>query len=1423
MRTEMEAEMKLVKLAICFILLFSWIGVASAIEELTFHRILYVNEWGGALDTEEKVKSIIDDAVYMNCDAVMLYVPSEYFEAAKNPAHSNWDSRVSWNMLETAIEYAHDNNMELHVWYHVNYASSYLRAEKRLWSTEYNFVYRVGAIHPYRMDLAFGELFNYEIENIEFIAEHYPELDGIHLEEPYYPYSQSYSTAMRDRIKSKYGYDPLYKPEADMIPIINEEMAQVINEFFTEARATTTNANPNLQLSANGLHRFSEHTGFDPSYMASNSLLDWYAAQIYRTNTYGSNGFEDCVEKLNEFVTEIPIVAISGITYSRIYPSTNPEFFEQVEKACGFGSDAVGIFAWHYRNELINGKTAMEGLHDIVPQSMEPPSTQTMNISHTPTLVIDGLKDDWAGMSGVSFNDDSGRSSADNTANVKAAWDDSYLYFSFEVADTNLQAVETVRDGALTHDDVVEIYIDTLNNDGSLMQTDDYHFLVNLNNAVADQKGTGSGMDAIWDCSIVSTVTIDGTVGDASDIDTGYFVELAIPWSDIGGTPLEGSVIGLDLAIGDQDSIADVYHYFDWSNLTSFAYPDGWGDAFLIDNTAPIFDPIGDKSVDIGSPLQFTITITATDPDNDPLTYSTGILPGGATFDPATRTFSWTPADGQAGLYTVHFEVTDSSLIDAEDITITVTEETEDLPPTASAGPDRTTNPGASITFDGSASIDDNGITSYVWDFDDSDRLQQDATGVEVTHTYDTAGTYTVTLTVTDTNSSTDSDTTIITVSEVNRAPVLNPIGNRSVYEDSLLQFTINATDPDGDSLSYSAVGLPTGAALNGTSGIFTWTPANGQASSYQVHFEVSDGSFIDTEDITITVNDITAEMSYIWVEAEDADEINPSVQPASDPSASNNTYIWIPEVEGFRGPGYAKYIIIIPTTGEYKICGRIIAETSSDNSFFVQVDDNAERLWTMPVANNWIWDEVNHWGNGTESNPEIDPVVFNLSAGEHILIIKHREDGAKLDRLLMTNNMTYIPQGDMSPLNHAPILYLIGNRFVNAGSPLQFTISATDPDSDPLTYSATGLPTGATFNSTTRTLSWTPGENQTGTYRVHFEVTDSYLNDSENIMIAVNEPKISPTPSVKPTMNISYTSSPVIDGLKDDWAVMSGVSFGDDSGRGSADNTVNVKAAWDDNYLYFSFEVADTNLQAVEVVRDGAISRDDAVEIYIDTLNDDGSLMQIDDYHFLVNLNNAVADQKGTGSVKDASWDCGIVSAVTMDGTLWDASDIDKGYFVELAIPWSDIGGTPLEGGVIGLDLAIGDRDSIADGYQYFDWSNLTSFAYPDGWGDAFLINNTAPILDPIGDKSVDIGSPLQFTISATDPDSNPLTYSTGILPGGATFNSTTRTFSWTTGETQAGSYKVHFEVTDDSLSDAEDITITVTEEAVYPLQKSG
>jgi hypothetical protein len=91
--------------------------------------------------------------------------------------------------------------------------------------------------------------------------------------------------------------------------------------------------------------------------------------------------------------------------------------------------------------------------------------------------------------------------------------------------------------------------------------------------------------------------------------------------------------------------------------------------------------------------------------------------------------------------------------------------------------------------------------------------------------------------------------------------------------------------------------------------------------------------------------------------------------------------------------------------------------------------------------------------------------------------------------------------------VNRAPILGSIGDKMVSEGELLEFTISAVDPDGDSLSYSGSGLPKGATFSPSTRTFSWTPRYNQSGTYPgICFKVSDDGLTDSENVAVIVRD-----------------------------------------------------------------------------------------------------------------------------------------------------------------------------------------------------------------------------------------------------------------------------------------------------------------------------
>jgi Putative Ig domain len=92
----------------------------------------------------------------------------------------------------------------------------------------------------------------------------------------------------------------------------------------------------------------------------------------------------------------------------------------------------------------------------------------------------------------------------------------------------------------------------------------------------------------------------------------------------------------------------------------------------VIADSAPILTVINQTGSE-GTLLTFQLS-AATDSDGDTRTYSASDLPLGATFDQATRTFSWTPTAAQGGPnpYLVRFTVSDGTLTDTKVASITI-------------------------------------------------------------------------------------------------------------------------------------------------------------------------------------------------------------------------------------------------------------------------------------------------------------------------------------------------------------------------------------------------------------------------------------------------------------------------------------------------------------------------------------------------------------------------------------------------------------------------------------------------------------------------------------------------------------------------------------------------------------------------------
>jgi hypothetical protein len=115
------------------------------------------------------------------------------------------------------------------------------------------------------------------------------------------------------------------------------------------------------------------------------------------------------------------------------------------------------------------------------------------------------------------------------------------------------------------------------------------------------------------------------------------------------------------------------------------------------------------------------------------------------------------------------------------------------------------------------------------------------------------------------------------------------------------------------------------------------------------------------------------------------------------------------------------------------------------------------------------------------------------------------------------------------------------------------------------------------------------------------------------------------------------------------------------------------VKMLWDDDFLYIAAELEEPDVWATLTAHDSVIFRDNDFEVF---LNPTGDMLKY--FEFEINALNTGWDlflpkPYNKGGSADNSWEMpGYKSAIAIDGTLNDPRDRDKGWSLELALPWS-------------------------------------------------------------------------------------------------------------------------------------------------------
>lgn len=258
-----------------------------------------------------------------------------------------------------------------------------------------------------------------------------------------------------------------------------------------------------------------------------------------------------------------------------------------------------------------------------------------------------------------------------------------------------------------------------------------------------------------------------------------------------------------------------------------------------------------------------------TDVDGDALTIDSVSQPAnGNVVSNGDGTVTYTPASGFFGVDSFSYTVTDGSLTDSANVSVTVNEVVDDDPPVASDD-NANVNEDSQVNVPVLANDDDpNGDTLSIDSFGQPSNgtVTQNNDVLIYTPDADFNGSDSFNYTINDGNGNTDTATVFVTINALNDNPVANN-DSGSTDEDVpvIVDLVGNDTDIDGDSLTVDSFTQPTnGVVTNNGDGTVTYTPEAGFFGSDSFTYTVTDGNLTDSATVQITVNEVGGGISEI-------------------------------------------------------------------------------------------------------------------------------------------------------------------------------------------------------------------------------------------------------------------------------------------------------------------------------------------------------------------------------------------------------------------------------------------------------------------------------------------------------------------------------------------------------------------------------
>ena len=359
--------------------------------------------------------------------------------------------------------------------------------------------------------------------------------------------------------------------------------------------------------------------------------------------------------------------------------------------------------------------------------------------------------------------------------------------------------------------------------------------------------------------------------------------------------------------------------------------------------------------------------------------------------------------------------------------------------------------------------------------------------------------------------------------------------------------------------------------------------------------------------------------------------------------------------------------------------------------------------------------------------------------------------------------------------VNRAPTLTPPPNQTSAENTAVSLQLVANDPDSDAVTYSATGLPPALTVNATTGLITGTLSFTSAGTYSVTATASDGSLASSQTFTWTVTNVNRAPTLTAPPNQTSAENAT-----------VSLQLVASDPDGDALTYSATGLPPA--------------LTVNATTGVISGTLSFTSAGTYSVTATASDGSLASSQTFTWTVtNVNRAptLTAPPNQTSAENATVSLQLVASdPDGDALTYSATGLPPALTVNATTGL--ISGTLSFTSAGTYSVTATASDGSLSKSQTFTWT-VTNV-------------NRAPTLTAPPNQTSAENATVSLQLVASDPDGDALTYSATGLPPALTVNATTGLIAGTLSYTSAGTYSVTATASDGSLATSQTFTWTVT-----------